>query len=424
MSEKNEISTPAYKKIYKTFVITVIALILSSQAITQFFIYTQKYDANRINIAGRQRMLSQNISKMVLKIHLQKDTPLEEDFQKLESLKKLFISSENAILEGSKELEIPENNSELALSLFTTLKPHTDSIAQIVDTLLRERKIEGATIQSLYLHESEFLKTMDKIVSVYSHESVTRTSRLQLIESALALFAVIVILFEIGFLYRPLIHRLTEDNKELAKQKKILEDYSFLLSHKVRKHVANLLGLMNTINPNNMIEIKEYFQYIRQSVVELDNVSRELEDESVTIDSIVTINSVDSTKKYETFEKLRTVMLIDDDKITNILTKKLLLKHNPEMKVEIFNSPFESIEHLEKLKGNNWEMPIIFLDINMPMMNGWQFLKKIASQNMSPTIYILTSSVDRNDIEKARTYKNVKAFLTKPLTVEKMPTFV
>ena len=424
MSEKNEISTPAYKKIYKTFVITVIALILSSQAITQFFIYTQKYDANRINIAGRQRMLSQNISKMVLKIHLQKDTPLEEDFQKLESLKKLFISSENAILEGSKELEIPENNSELALSLFTTLKPHTDSIAQIVDTLLRERKIEGATIQSLYLHESEFLKTMDKIVSVYSHESVTRTSRLQLIESALALFAVIVILFEIGFLYRPLIHRLTEDNKELAKQKKILEDYSFLLSHKVRKHVANLLGLMNTINPNNMIEIKEYFQYIRQSVVELDNVSRELEDESVTIDSIVTINSVDSTKKYETFEKLRTVMLIDDDKITNILTKKLLLKHNPEMKVEIFNSPFESIEHLEKLKVNNWEMPIIFLDINMPMMNGWQFLEKIASQNMSPTIYILTSSVDRNDIEKARTYKNVKAFLTKPLTVEKMPTFV
>ena len=149
-----------------------------------------------------------------------------------------------------------------------------------------------------------------------------------------------------------------------------------------------------------------------------------MEDESVTLDSAVTIHSVDSTKKYETFEKLRTVMLIDDDKITNILTKKLLLKHNPEMKVEIFNSPFESIEHLEKLKVNNWEMPIIFLDINMPMMNGWQFLEKIASQNMSPTIYILTSSVDRNDIEKARTYKNVKAFLTKPLTVEKMPTFV
>ena len=43
---------------------------------------------------------------------------------------------------------------------------------------------------------------------------------------------------------------------------------------------------------------------------------------------------------------------------------------------------------------------------------------------MNPTVYILTSSIDKNDITKARTYKNVKAFLTKPLTQDKMPTFV
>jgi CheY-like chemotaxis protein len=424
MSEKNEISPPSYQNIYKTFVITVIALILSTQAITQYFIYTQKYDANRINIAGRQRMLSQNISKMILKIHLVKDAASSADFQKLETLKNLFVSSEKAILEGNKELGVEENNSELALSLFKDLNPHSESIVEIVDLLLRDKKIDESIIQNLFLHESEFLKTMDKIVVVYSQESITKTSRLQLIESILALFAVIVILLEIAILYRPLIQKLTEDNKELAEQKKSLEDFSFLLSHKVRKHVANLLGLMNTINPNNLLEIREYFQYVRQSVVELDTVSREFEDKSVTADSMVSINTVDSTKKYETFEKLRTIMLIDDDKITNILTKKLLLKHNPEMKVEVFSSPFDSIEHLEKIKADNWEFPIIFLDINMPQMNGWQFLDKIASQNMNPTIYILTSSIDKNDIDKARTYKNVKAFLTKPLTFEKMPTFV
>lgn len=424
MSEKNEISTPSYQNIYRTFVITVIALILSTQAITQYFIYTQKYDANRINIAGRQRMLSQNISKMILKIYLKKETASSSDFQQLETLKNLFVSSEKAILEGSKELGVEENNSELALSLFKTLKPHSESIGEIVDLLLRDKKIDESNIQSLYLHEAEFLQIMDKIVAVYSQESIHRTSNLQLIESILALFAVIVILLEIAILYRPLIQKLTLDNRELAEQKKSLEDFSFLLSHKVRKHVANLLGLMNTINPNNLLEIREYFQYVRQSVVELDNVSREFEDKSVTADSIVAINAVDSTRKYETFEKLRTIMLIDDDKITNILTKKILLKHNPEIKVEVFSSPFDSIQHLEKLKADNWEFPIIFLDINMPQMNGWQFLDKIASQNMNPTIYILTSSIDKNDIDKARSYKNVKAFLTKPLTFEKMPTFV
>ena len=72
MSKENVNSNPSYRNIYKTFVITVITLILSSQAITQYFIYTQKYDANRINIAGRQRMLSQNITKTILKIYTQK----------------------------------------------------------------------------------------------------------------------------------------------------------------------------------------------------------------------------------------------------------------------------------------------------------------------------------------------------------------
>ena len=117
-------------------------------------------------------------------------------------------------------------------------------------------------------------------------------------------------------------------------------------------------------------------------------------------------------------------MLIDDDKITNILTKKILLKFNPEIKVEVFSDPIKSIEYLEKLKSDNWEYPVIFLDINMPQMTGWQFLEQIANLNMNPTVYILTSSIDKNDITKARTYKNVKAFLTKPLTQDKMPTFV
>ena len=100
------------------------------------------------------------------------------------------------------------------------------------------------------------------------------------------------------------------------------------------------------------------------------------------------------------------------------------VKYNPEVKVEVFSSPMESIQYLEKIKADNWEYPIIFLDINMPQMNGWQFLDQIATLKMNPAVYILTSSIDSNDIEKARTYKNIKAFLTKPLTQDKMPTFV
>ncbi|MBP7283955.1 MAG: response regulator [Leptospiraceae bacterium] len=424
MSKKSETPTDAYRKIYQTFVVTVIGLILLTQAITQYFIYTQKYDANRINIAGRQRMLSQRITKTILKIYLQKDNVVSSDFSELRELKELFFKSHRAVLDGNEEFQIKANNSELASSLFAKLEPNIVFIFSTVDKILEQKKIEDAEIQILFLNESEFLKTMDQIVSAYSEESITRTTRLQLLESVLAMIAVIVILVEIAILYRPLIQKLAEDNIELAEQKKHIEDFSFLLSHKVRKHIANLLGLMNTINPNNLLEIKEYFQYVKQSVMELDSVSQEFSGKTSKLDSQYSLYAVDSTQKYETFEKLRTIMLIDDDKITNILTKKILLKFNPEIKVEVFSDPIKSIEYLEKLKSDNWEYPVIFLDINMPQMTGWQFLEQIANLNMNPTVYILTSSIDKNDITKARTYKNVKAFLTKPLTQDKMPTFV
>lgn len=423
MSKENVNSNPSYGNIYKTFVITVITLILSSQAITQYFIYTQKYDANRINIAGRQRMLSQNITKTILKIYTQKKEVANSDFAELEKLKNLFSKSQNAILLGNEEFQIKANNSQFALKLFVEQEIHYKYIIDTVDKILKEKLVEENQVQNLFFHETNFLTSMDKIVTIYSEESVTRTSRLQLLESILAIFAIIVILAEIAILYRPLIQKLAEDNTKLIEQKKRLEDFSYLLSHKVRKHIANLLGLMNTINPNNLLEIREYFQYVKQSVMELDSASRELNGKPTQEDTVYPVH-VDATQKYETFEKLRTIMLIDDDKITNILTKKILLKYNPEVKVEVFSSPMESIQYLEKIKADNWEYPIIFLDINMPQMNGWQFLDQIATLKMNPAVYILTSSIDSNDIEKARTYKNIKAFLTKPLTQDKMPTFV
>ena len=299
MSKKSETPTDAYRKIYQTFVVTVIGLILLTQAITQYFIYTQKYDANRINIAGRQRMLSQRITKTILKIYLQKDNVVSSDFSELRELKELFFKSHRAVLDGNEEFQIKANNSELASSLFAKLEPNIVFIFSTVDKILEQKKIEDAEIQILFLNESEFLKTMDQIVSAYSEESITRTTRLQLLESVLAMIAVIVILVEIAILYRPLIQKLAEDNIELAEQKKHIEHFSFLLSHKVRKHIANLLGLMNTINPNNLLEIKEYFQYVKQSVMELDSVSQEFSGKTSKLDSQYSLYAVDSTQNMK-----------------------------------------------------------------------------------------------------------------------------
>ena len=80
---------------------------------------------------------------------------------------------------------------------------------------------------------------------------------------------------------------------------------------------------------------------------------------------------------------------------------------------------------LDIQKNDPSRMPdYILLDINMPIMNGWEFLDEYTRLNIDPLnkckVYIISSSVFSNDINKARSYPIVKDFISKPLNVEKI----
>jgi CheY-like chemotaxis protein len=107
------------------------------------------------------------------------------------------------------------------------------------------------------------------------------------------------------------------------------------------------------------------------------------------------------------------IMLIDDDVTNNIITKKLLLKYDSNFIVQEYKSAADA---LNALKNGSFKPNLIFLDINMPDMNGWQFLDKFTSLRLSVSIYMLTSSVDVLDIERAKTSPYLQGFISKPLT--------
>jgi CheY-like chemotaxis protein len=115
-----------------------------------------------------------------------------------------------------------------------------------------------------------------------------------------------------------------------------------------------------------------------------------------------------------------TIFLVDDDPINNLINKRLLGK------VEIAKNIVEFIEGeaaLEKLKEFDPNQSIlIFLDINMPVLNGWEFLEKYQEihANRCDKIVILSSSIDYQDRLKSQGYKSVTGFLEKPLTLEKI----
>lgn len=120
------------------------------------------------------------------------------------------------------------------------------------------------------------------------------------------------------------------------------------------------------------------------------------------------------------------VLLVDDDEINNFISIKLIKKAllNTEI-MACLNGKFAIDQLVDIQRKDPEKLPdYILLDINMPIMNGWEFLDEYQRLNIDPSgkckIFIISSSVFSNDINKARSYPLVKDFISKPLNVEKI----
>jgi len=109
--------------------------------------------------------------------------------------------------------------------------------------------------------------------------------------------------------------------------------------------------------------------------------------------------------------------LIDDDPITNVINQKTLAIHFSTYEVIIFDSPLDA---QEKLLNEGARPHCILLDINMPIMDGWEFLQMMQQQNLRTSVIILTSSFYKEDMLKAKAFQNVRHFMTKPINAKEL----
>jgi response regulator of citrate/malate metabolism len=113
------------------------------------------------------------------------------------------------------------------------------------------------------------------------------------------------------------------------------------------------------------------------------------------------------------------ILLIDDDEITNFFNRKLIQNSNPLAGVHTVSSVTQAMEFLRINKSDTFPN-IIFLDIFMPVKNGWDFLEEFQNEFGKDTsginLYMLSSSIYLDDITKANNHKLVKGYLTKPLS--------
>jgi CheY-like chemotaxis protein len=106
------------------------------------------------------------------------------------------------------------------------------------------------------------------------------------------------------------------------------------------------------------------------------------------------------------------VLLIDDDPINNYVNRRLILRLFTVAEITEF---LDAVSALEYLKTNTPEL--IFLDINMPEMDGWQFLEEYRNYPNRTKVVILTSSIDPSDRMRSEQFEFVEGFFVKPLNV-------
>lgn len=120
------------------------------------------------------------------------------------------------------------------------------------------------------------------------------------------------------------------------------------------------------------------------------------------------------------------IILIDDDYTTNTLNKLIIEKSALVDAVIVFNQAEEALEFLNQ-EVNSEFRSLIFLDINMPVMDGWDFIDEYGKMNgrmQKNKVVMLTSSIDPSDISKADSIEAISDYRSKPLSIDMVTTLV
>lgn len=122
---------------------------------------------------------------------------------------------------------------------------------------------------------------------------------------------------------------------------------------------------------------------------------------------------------------MKKALIIDDDLIFQMIATKMVQKAGLDNSPKTFVNGQVALEYLKSELPNPSEV-VIFLDINMPVMDGWEFLEALQSEEslQSYRVIMVTSSTNDSDRQKAKHYAQISDFFIKPLNIEQLQALI
>src|SRR3569833_3952676 len=190
---------------YVISLLLIAVMLVIGQALVQYDLGVQAADSHVINIAGRQRMLSQRLAKASLAIRFAADARTRNmRLTELEQVVTLWAQCQQGLRNGDPSLGLPGTNSDRVKDLFASIEPQHQIIVDSAQSLIKSVRNQQARntpdpgwspyVQRILDEETSYLPGMDAIVTAYDHESASRVARLRNTEYVLLGAALLLLL--------------------------------------------------------------------------------------------------------------------------------------------------------------------------------------------------------------------------------------
>ncbi|MEX0313056.1 MAG: type IV pili methyl-accepting chemotaxis transducer N-terminal domain-containing protein [Allomuricauda sp.] len=190
---------------YYLLVISIVALTITIQSMTQYSLRKQRSTAMIVNLAGKQRMLSQRILNELYSCRYHNC-----DYAELKLVLTKLYQMNGFLQHGNESLKIEPLEDEEILSEFARLEPHLE---WLFSELSSYRKYQTVSFNDVRYRVDRFLFLMDGIVTQFQKKAEKDIKTMMIIELELAIFSIVIILFEIFFIVNPIISRILDQKK-------------------------------------------------------------------------------------------------------------------------------------------------------------------------------------------------------------------